>query len=129
MKYDEFVGQVQHRARLGTSGEAVRATRATLEVLGQRLFGGEAEDLAAQLPEEIGFYLTNVDEDESFGLDEFFTRVGERAGVDLPDAVHHARVVISVLQDAVSQGEIEDVRSQLPPEYDPLFESGSEGEM
>jgi uncharacterized protein (DUF2267 family) len=50
MTYDEFIGQVHHRARLGTTGDAVRATRATLEVLGERLFGGEAKDLAAQLP-------------------------------------------------------------------------------
>lgn len=43
--------------------------------------------------------------------------------------VHHTRAVIAVLQDAVSRGEIEDVRSQLPEESEPLFEAGSEGEM
>src|ERR1700704_1363989 len=97
MTYDEFIGQVQSRARLGTSGDAVRATRATLEVLGQRLFGGEAKDLAAQLPQEIGYYLRQAETSESFGLDEFFKRVSERERVDLPVAVHHARVVISVV--------------------------------
>lgn len=54
MKYDEFMGMVQNRARLASTGEAVRATRATLQTLGQRLFGGEAKDLAAQLPQEVG---------------------------------------------------------------------------
>jgi uncharacterized protein (DUF2267 family) len=129
MTYDEFVGQVQSRARLGSTGEAVRATRATLEVLGQRLFGGEAKDLAAQLPQEIGYYLRQDGQSERFGLDEFFARVSEREGVDLPVAVHHARAVISVVSDAASQGEIDDVRNQLPAEYDALFESGSEGTM
>jgi uncharacterized protein (DUF2267 family) len=38
-------------------------------------------------------------------------------------------VVIEVLQEAVSAGEIEDVRAQLPAEFDPLFDSGSEGTL
>ena len=36
MKFDEFMGQVQNRARL-VWGEALNATKATLTVLGQRL--------------------------------------------------------------------------------------------
>ena len=53
MKYDEFIGQVQHRAGLGSHTEAECATRATLETLAERLAGGEAHDLAAQLPPEL----------------------------------------------------------------------------
>ena len=49
--------------------------------------------------------------------------------MDLPKAVYHARVVIGVLQDAVTEGEIAHVRSQLPAEYSPLFEAGSQGQM
>ncbi len=54
MKHDEFIGQMQYRARLSSRGAAERATRATLETLAERLAGGEARDLAAQLPPEIG---------------------------------------------------------------------------
>lgn len=129
MQYDEFIGLVQNRARLASNGEAVRATRATLEVLGTRLFGGEAEDLAAQLPEEVGYYLRQVEINETFGLDEFFKRVSQREKIDLPQAVHHARAVISVVQEAVSAGEMADVQAQLPDEFAPLFEAGSEGTM
>ena len=95
MQYHEFIGEVQNRARLGSTAEAVRATRATLEVLGERLYGGEADDLAAQLPSEIRNYLTDGDESQTFGLDEFFERVSENEGVDLPDAAHHARAVLA----------------------------------
>ena len=56
-------------------------------------------------------------------------RVGEREAVDLPDAVFHARSVVSVLRDAVSPGEIRDVRTQLPEQWAPLFEAGYEGRM
>lgn len=127
MKFHEFIGKVQNRARLGTSGEAASATRATLEVLGQRLFGGEAKHLAAQLPEEIGAYLEGNGDNEAFGVDEFYRRVSEKEGVDLPNAIHHARSVISVVKEASSQGEFDDVRAQLPDEYDSLFEADVKG--
>ena len=40
MQYDEFVGQVQSRAKLGTTGDAVRPIRATPETLAEWLSGG-----------------------------------------------------------------------------------------
>lgn len=129
MKYHDFIGKVQQRARLGTTEEAMRATHATLETLGQRLYGGQASNLAAQLPSEIQDYLKEKEESATFGVQEFYQRISKQTNVDLPQVVHHARAVISVVQDAVSDGEIDNVRKQLPEEYDPLFESGSEGEM
>lgn len=130
MNYSEFIGHVQNRGRMASEGEALTATRATLEVLGQRLAGGEPSNLGAQLPEEIArFLMVEGGAGERFDLDEFFRRVSEREGVDLPVSVHHARAVIAVLQDAVSRGEIDDVRAQLPEEFAPLFEAGGEGEM
>jgi len=47
MNFDEFTGQVQHRLELAETGEAVRAIRATLSTLGERIPEGNAEDLAA----------------------------------------------------------------------------------
>ena len=131
MKHDEFIGQVQHRARLSSRGEAERATRATLETLAERLAGGEAKDLAAQLPQEIAEHLRREWSGigERFSLEEFFRRVSLREGVDLPDAIFHARAVIEVLSEAVSIGEMDDVRAQLPAEFDRLFEAGSRGHM
>jgi uncharacterized protein (DUF2267 family) len=129
MQYDEFLGRVQNRARLASSDEALKAAQATLEVLAQRLHGGEADDLAAQLPEQIGAFMKGKAGQGTFGLDAFFQQVSEKEGVDLPVGTHHARAVIAVVQDAVSGGELEDVREQLPQEYAPLFESGSEGSL
>jgi len=131
MQYDEFVGQVQNRAHLGSIGQAVGATRATLQTLAERLAGGEVKDLASQLPREIAFYLEQGPEGggERFSLEEFFNRVSQREGVDLPEAVFHARAVIDVLSDAVSAGEIEDVRAQLPADFQTLFEAGVEGKL
>lgn len=122
MQYDEFVGQVQHRARLASSGEAIRAISATLETLGERLYGGEANDLAAQLPRDIQPYLQALETGKDFDLREFYERVSMREEIDFPESVFHARAVMSVVMDAVSPGEIADILAQLPREYCPLFE-------
>jgi len=130
MKHDEFIGRVQHYARLASRGDAERATRATLETLGERLAGGEPKDLASQLPPEIGLHLLQYGGiGERFSLDEFYRRVSEREGEDLPKAVFHARAVIRVLNEAVSKGEIEDIFAQLPPEFDRFFQEAIEGPM
>ncbi len=132
MKYDEFIKEVQTRGNMESREEAEKATRATLETLAERLAGGEPHDLASQLPPELAGYLRYEGEEtsEPFSLDEFFERVTRRdEGVDQPRAVYHARVVMEVLGDAVTRGEMDHVRSQLPSEYDPLFEAGSQGEM
>lgn len=128
MKFEEFVGEVQHRAKLGTMGDAVRAIQAVLPTLSERLDAGEAKDLAAQLPREIAFYLQTPEHRRRMSLEEFFELVSLREEVDLPAAVYHARVVIEVLQEAVSPGEIQDVLAELPPEWAPLFQ-GSQGDM
>ncbi len=130
MTHDEFIGQAQHRARLASRGDAERATRAVLQTLGERLAGGEPLDLAAQLPPEIGRHLERMDAGLGvrLSLDDFFDLVATREGVNLPDAVQHARAVIAVLGAAVSAGEIRDVRAQLPDAWDRLF-VGSEGTM
>jgi uncharacterized protein (DUF2267 family) len=131
MKYHEFIKEVQERGHMASREEAEEATRATLGPLSGRLAGGEPHDLASQLPPELAEYVRYDEEQKSdpFSLDEFFRRVAEKEGVDEPDAVYHARVVVEVLQEAVTKGEIDDVRSQLPPKYAPLFEAGSQGEM
>jgi uncharacterized protein (DUF2267 family) len=129
MQFDEFVGEVENRARLPSRGDALQAIQATLETLGERISEGEADNLAAQLPPELGTYLRDAEGSERFNVEDFFLRVAAKETADLPDAVHHARAVIAVLQEAITSGEMADLRAQLPDNYDPLFEAGSEGEM
>jgi uncharacterized protein (DUF2267 family) len=131
MKYDQFVGQVQSRARLGSLGDAVGAIRATLETLGERLSGGEAKDLASQLPREIGYYLFRgaiMFRSERFDFREFVDRVAFRESIKPPLAAFHARVVMEVVGEAISLGELEDVAGQLPGDYALLF-AGSTGNV
>ncbi|QLG60946.1 DUF2267 domain-containing protein [Halorarum salinum] len=122
MDYDTFVGEVQNRARLPSREDALRATRITLEPLGRRVDEGVAGNLAAQLPEEIGRFLAEDDATESFEWDGFVDRVVEAGEYgpedDRGEAVHHARVVLDVVDDAVTTGAIEDLRDQIAPADD-----------
>jgi len=131
LKYEEFITQVQRRADLGSRKEEERATRATLETLAERLAGGEAKDLAAQLPHELAAYLQQplAGIGESLSLAEFFQRVSQREGVALPDASYHARVIIALLSEVVTMGEIENVKAQLPADFRQLFEVENEGQV
>ena len=60
MKYDQFVDLVQNRAHLASRGHAVAAIRATLEALASRLAVESADNLAAQLPREIAYYIMSA---------------------------------------------------------------------
>jgi uncharacterized protein (DUF2267 family) len=120
MNFDEFTGTVQHRLGLSGTGETVRAIRATLSTLGQRLPEGNAEDLAASLPMEVKWYLTGaVDEHgQRFDWGTFVDRVSEIEGADRPDAAYHAQVIVDLVRTQVPPSDFEQLRNQLPEAED-----------
>ncbi|HEX7237344.1 MAG TPA: DUF2267 domain-containing protein [Gammaproteobacteria bacterium] len=127
MQADEFLGQVQNKAHLATLGEAMRATRATLETLAERLGSDKTRHLAAQLPHEIQLFLNDgLPVPERFSSEEFLLRVCAREGIDLPLSRNHARVVMDVLTEAVPSGEIVDMLDRLPDDYRRLFARGED---
>jgi uncharacterized protein (DUF2267 family) len=133
MQHDQMIGQVQARAKLSSRGDAERAVRATLETLGERLPEGLADNLAAQLPQEIGEHLRRTEllggigTGERFDRNEFITRVMERSGTDPGQATYQARVVFEVLDEAATGGLMERVRDALPPDVRELATAGSTG--
>lgn len=122
MNYKEFVGQVQHRLEYAQFGQAVRAIRAVLTTLGERMPEGEATDLASPLPMEIDRYLIEAEHGQRFDYSEFLHRVSEREGVDRSDANYHAQQVMLVVAEDVPAGNIEKARAGLPEDFDTLFE-------
>lgn len=124
MNFDEFTGAVQHRLELSGTGETVRAIRATLTTLGERLQKGEATDLAGSLPMEIDWYVLSAESGQRFDFDEFVGRVADREGTDdRAKAAFHARGVMAVVSEAIPEGELAQIRQQLPVSggYDELF--------
>ncbi len=130
MKHDAFIGHVTDRAKLSSRGDALTATRATLETLAERIPADEAADLGAQLPEEIGRFLKGSSpKGERFDSDEFIERVAKRANVDVPTATFQVRAVLDVVQEAASEGQIAQVRDALPEDYQRLFTAGVTGNL
>jgi uncharacterized protein (DUF2267 family) len=120
MRYELFVDEVMKRAGISEE-EAVTAVSATLETLGERLDHSERSRLAAQLPNPLKSMLMGKHRTDRYPLGEFFNRVRARADVGYPEAIHRSRVVATVLVEAVSEGEINDILSLLPKEYEELF--------
>lgn len=129
MDYHDFVGEVQQRLELPGMGEAVRAIRAVLTTLGERLQAGEASNLAGPLPMEIDRYLHEASSGQRFGFDEFVSRVAERAALGddeegRPTAVYYTQAILALLAEVVPGSEFEQVREGFPEGegFDQLFE-------
>ncbi len=122
MKGERFIAEVGDLAELDSNEDAKTAVRATLETLKERLAGNEPSNLAAQLPPEIAIFVEGDGGREAFSVQEFYERVAQKEGTtNSEEAVKHARAVSTVLQTAVTGGELEDVRSQLGNDYEELF--------
>jgi uncharacterized protein (DUF2267 family) len=117
VQYEEFISNVAERAGLPRE-ETEKVVAAVFRTLGERLSGGEAEDLRAQLPKQLQAHLVSPEENaQGFGIEEFARRVAQRAGVDEADAGAGAIAVLKTLREAVSPGEFDEVLAQLGREF------------
>lgn len=122
MQLDGFIDRVQERAGLNSREDAEAITRAVLETLGERLERKVRNGVVSQLPEELReLVLTRAQNADQYNVEEFFNRVGARADLTYQDATERTRQVLSVLREAISEGEIQDIRESLPGGYDTLF--------
>jgi uncharacterized protein (DUF2267 family) len=134
MDRDQFIELVRQRARVPASRRldgapltdeemAETLIRATLQVLAQRISGGEARDIARQLPPPLDEWLQPEHEKaEPFDLEVFVQRVADRALVDFDAARAGVRAVFQTLGEAVTGDEFGDVLAQLPREYTALLD-------
>lgn len=119
MEYDEFIDHVAEGA--GVSREhAAMLTQATLQVLGDRISGGQAADLEVQLPEKLARPLRKSPQKpaEKCGFQGCVDRVRNL----VPDVPAEAvlpgiRAVMMTLRDAVAEKEFRDTMAQLPHEF------------
>jgi uncharacterized protein (DUF2267 family) len=117
MQCEEFIASVASNGDLSVE-EAVTLTRAVLATLADRISGGEAQDLAAQLPDPLKAALISVQENaEGFSFEEFVERTAEDAGTDVDEAERAVDAVFTTLREAVTPGEFDDVLSQLPADF------------
>lgn len=130
MHHDQFLGKVQSAGRLADRGAAERATRATLETLGERIPEGLADNLAAQLPHEIGEHLRRTEvwsglgSGQRFDKLEFIARVAARAGVNETKAAALCHAVVQVVDEATGGMVRHKVLHSLPDDIGALLMSG-----
>lgn len=107
MQEHEFVAAVRQSTGLPDAASAERAVKATLAVLGRRLAGGEAKDLASQLPGTLKEQFPTDGPGEPFDVTTFYERVAAHEGgeVTTAQARQHARAVAKGLETALTDGE------------------------
>ncbi len=113
MQYRELVKTVQDYSGFSDS-EADEALRVFIETLSARLEGGEREDFASQLPSELKDLALSVTETINFNRNDLYQTVSELQEIEEPHARKQVKAVWSALKDALSEGQINDIRDQLP---------------
>ena len=124
MQFDEFIDRVQEQSNLGTREEAITITKAVLETLGERLDRKVRNGVEAQLPKELkDFLLARAQNTDRYSVHAFYDRVGARADLTQEETVDRTQQVLSVLRQAIPEGEMQDILESLPSEYREPFEA------
>jgi uncharacterized protein (DUF2267 family) len=123
MEYNQFVHQVQTRARLRSATDAITATRATLQTLAERVGASQLAPFSQVLPAVFGAALADVPVGPAkpFSFDNFCQRLADREQADVPVAVFHARCVVETLRGAGLDERVAALAAGLTPDYAPLF--------
>jgi len=124
VEYDQFIDHVAERTRLSRE-HAAMLTQATLQVLSDRISGGQAADLEAVLSDEElarPFRRSPQKPAEGFDFDAFVGKVHDL----VPDLPHQAivpgiRAVMLTLRDSIPDKEFRDTLAQLPHEFRDLL--------
>ncbi|EDY44630.1 DUF2267 domain-containing protein [Streptomyces sp. SPB074] len=123
MREEAFLEQVRERGEYASRGEAERAARTVLALLGAHLAGGIRAELAARLPETFALVLLDpLRAAEPLSAERFVRAVAAWIeGATEATATWDVSAVLSVVADAAGEELTERVLLQLPPEYDLLF--------
>jgi uncharacterized protein (DUF2267 family) len=118
----DFLRRVQRLGELSSRDEAETAARLTLSVLGDRISGGQAADLAAALPGELRPCLEQTAEPaQAFGIEEFLRRIADPQQTDPQTARRQAKAVLRAVREYTPGKEIADTMAQLPPDLASLL--------
>ena len=113
MTYRELVKQVQHYSGF-SARESEKALKLFVRKLAARLTIDERKDLASQLPRGLHkVAMTDESTDVSTATD-FIQQICEEGNVGESRAKRQSMSAWLALKDAVSKGEIEDIKAQLP---------------
>jgi uncharacterized protein (DUF2267 family) len=123
MEWDTFLAAVQERGEYPSLGEAERAARVVLALLGAHLVGQVRAELADRLPEAFALVLLNPLQAHEPLSPERFVRATAAwiEGATEQTATWDVSAVLSVAADAAGEDLLNRMVFQLPPGYDLLF--------
>ncbi len=120
MKREQFLRRVMQQTGARDAVEAEQISRSVLLALVAGLPRDEASDMASQLPKEIRGYLADYlghgGPIQHFDLDSFAGRIQSDLSLQSQaQAEQISQGVFTVLKEAVSPGQMEDVAAELTP--------------
>ncbi|MEV8099493.1 DUF2267 domain-containing protein [Kitasatospora sp. NPDC085879] len=123
LRWEAFLDRVRERGEYDTPGDAERAARVVLALLGAHLVGDVRAELAARLPETLALILLNpLQAAEPLSPDRFVRATAAWIdGATETTALWDIGAVLSTAADAAGDDLTERVLLQLPPGYDILF--------
>ena len=124
MKRDEFVKRVVEIRKLGTAPRPRVQSKLPSRLTGEA-GGKRAQQPRLSNPGDLAESLQGEGGREDFASAEFYRRVAKKEDVEKA-RLSPTPAAALVLQEAVTTGEMDDVRGQLKPEDEELF--GRQGE-
>jgi len=122
MDYDAFVYKVQKLAGLDSRDKAMQVIEVTLNTLSERISAPCRKHLFTQLPKEFGEFTVRQKSREFFSLEEFYQRISARSETTYHEAMKNARALMCVLQEAVAQGDLDNIFSELHDGWEELLD-------
>lgn len=111
---ETVLGEVRHEASLETVEDARALTEAVLSVVAEAASGGQTDQLAAALPEELGDWLRATGDARHTNSDEFLAEITRRSPITDGDTVReHTAAVFKALRQWAPD-EVADTLGQLP---------------
>lgn len=122
MHKKEFLDRVQSATGIAERERVEKVTSVVLNSLRGRILPDEADDVAAQLPDDIKelwgtgvrAFFEKFTGPTKLEKEEFISNVADKAQLDEERAEVSVRAVFHTLKDQITPGEAEDVAAELP---------------
>lgn len=113
MTFREMVKKMQHYSGF-SDRESKEALQLMVESLAVHLTEGERKDFASQLPRELQAIALSVWPTKETARQDMLQQFMNIQGIDEPRAKKQILCAWKTLKDAITPGEISDIRAQLP---------------
>lgn len=113
MSFREMIKKVQHYSGF-SDRESKEALEMMVESLAVHLTEGERKDFASQLPQELKDIALSVMPTKETARQDIVEQFMEMEEIDEPRAKKQIHSTWKAIKDAISPGEIDDIRAQLP---------------